>query len=301
MASILFTPEQHLYINTVNGLPYMSVSHFVKLFQDDFKGQHHARKRAAEKCIGSKKYEELYDAWTADGVSHTLQPEYIPYLEKHIPHLPSYEKEVLRVLEGYQTESVKGRTKGTNHHDWSEMASNMRGYEIFPPDGSQYPVRKHGRAEDGSNRNVVDKLNQLEWGFYSELMIWFDFPEPVFSESVGTSITGICGQADKVFISMFFDFFLQDYKTGKAKKLDDFGVKYRNLGFEYMLYPFNKLRNHAKNRYTLQLGLYSWMLEQQHGLKCIGADILYKEDVIKIPIMRSAISEAVSMVFSTGM
>lgn len=300
MCSIKFNPIDHTYRRVADGMLYMPVTHFSRLFKPDFKGDHHAKKKAAEKCIGSKKYKELYDAWCADNVSHTLMPEYIPYLEQHIPHWPSYEQEVVRVLQGYQDKKVKGAEKGTQLHDWKEKSAYMRGFELNEEDNIEYPTRRHGKQEDGTNKNVVENLRDLEWGFYSELMIWYNFPEPVFSESMDEEICGVCGQSDRVFIDEWRCFDLSDWKSSKNKKLDDFGTRYKNYGFEMMLFPFEKFRNHDKNNYNLQLSVYMWMLKR-HGLTPNSGTILHKEEKIPVTYWDDLVSTSMSMVFSTGM
>lgn len=281
---------------------YMPVTHFTKQFSPPFEGEHHAKKTAAKKCIGTKKYEELYKAWCdASKENHTLLPEYIAYLEEHIPHWPSYEKEQARILGTYAEKRVKGATGGTNLHDWKEQAAIMRGYEVNDQDGLEYPVMPHGKKEDGSNRNIVDKLCDLPPGCYLELMIWYDFPEPVFSQSMGCWICGICGQEDKVFILQHLMFDAYDYKSSKNKKLDDYGTEYRNYGFEYMLYPFDKRRNHDKNKYSLQLNTYAWMMHQGHGLRPNSVTILHKEQKIPVYYESSLISTSVNIVWSMGL
>lgn len=301
MCKIIFRPEDHTYRRVSDGMLYMPVTHFVKLFRDPFNGDHHSKRAAAEKCIGGKKYKELYDNWTADGTSHTLMPEYITYLEQYIPHWESYEKEQARVLDTYAEKRVKGASKGSEHHDWKEMAANMRGFELNEQDGIEYPVMPHGKQADGSNRNVVNRLSELPPGYYPELMIWYDFPEPVFSESMGCWIAGICGQEDRVFILPEYMVDMSDYKTSKNKKLDDFGTRYRNYGFQKMRFPFDRRRDCDKNVYSLQLNTYAWMMHQAHGLTPNSINIHHKEEIIEVYYEPSLISTSVRMAFSTGM
>ncbi len=301
MCKIIFNDDDHTYRRVSDGMLYMPVTHFTKLFSPKVDTAHHSKKTAAKKCIGTKKYNELYEAWCSDKVSHTLMPEYITYLEAYIPNWNSYEKEQLRVLGTYDEKRVKGATEGTELHDWKELAANMRGYEINHVDGLKHPIMPHGKKEDGSNRNTVDKLCELEPGCYLELMIWYDFPEPVFSESMGDWICGVCGQEDKVYILPDLMFDALDYKSSKHKKLDDFGVNYKNLGFEKMLYPYDKRRNHDKNKYGLQLNTYAWMLQQAHGLTPNSITINHKDELIAVPYEPTLLSTSMSMVFSMGL
>lgn len=301
MCSILFDPRDHTYRRQSDGMLYMPVTHFTKQFSPPFNPAHHSKKSAAEKCIGAKKYKILYDDWCADKKSHTLMPAYITYLEQHVPNWESYEREQERVLGTYDEKRDKGATGGTEMHDWEEKSAIMRGVEINEADGLEYPVMPHGKQADGSNRNVVDKLCDLSPGCYLELMIWYDFPEPVWSISMGCWICGICGQEDKVFILEDAMVDMADYKSSKNKKLDDYGIRYKNYGFEYMLYPFNRRRNHDKNKYSLQLNTYAWMMHQAHGLRPNSILILHKGQIIEVHYEPSLTSSAINMAFSMGL
>lgn len=301
MCRIIFDPKDHTYRRESDGMLYMPVTHFTKLFRDPFYGEHHSKKKAAEKCVGAKKYKELYDQWCADGKRHTLMPEYITFLETYIPNWESYEKEQSRILDEYSDKRIKGATKGTELHDWKELAANMRGYELNEQDGIEYPTMPHGKQADGSNRNVVDRLCDLPPGFYSELMIWYDFPEPVWSESIGDWICGICGQEDQVFILPDLMFDAADHKTSKNKKLDRFGSRYKNFGFQMMRYPFDNRNDCDYNNYCLQLNTYAWMLHQYHRLIPRSVHILHKDERIFVPYEPSLLSTSVNMVYSMGL
>ncbi len=306
MYEIKFDPANHTYRRVSDGILYLPVTTFTRFFCADFAGEHHSKKKAAVKCLGQKKFDELKDAWHADKNRHILMPEFIPYLEGHIKHWESYEQEQLRVLEVWREKRDSGASKGTRTHDWHEQAALMRGYEINEVDGEKYPVRKHGKEEDGSNTNIVSCLADLEWGFYPELMIWYDFPEPVFSEKYGDWVCGICGQSDRVFINEEKTAYVSDYKTDKDKKLDNFGIRYRNYGkngeyaFQMMLWPFHERREHAVNKYSFQLNTYAWMLEK-HGLNIGDITILHKDDKIPVYYEPELVRLSTNMAFSTGL
>lgn len=328
MCKILFDPGSHTYRRQSDGMLYMSVTHMVKQFQPEFQGDHHAKKRAAKKCIGPKKYQILYDLWTTKNEElaesehvtsgyfdlrqmapyldlgdrrHTLMPEFIAFLEAHIPNWQSYEEEQARVHASFQEKREAGASAGTAHHDWMEGAAIRRGEEINEHDGKYYPVMPHGKEIDGTNRNIVDRLDKLPPGCYLELMIWYDFPDPVWSNSMQAWIAGICGQEDKVIILPEGQVDTFDHKRTKNKKLDDFGVRYRNLGFEKMLFPFDKWRVHDKNVYTFQLNIYAWMLAQAHSLPPRSITILHKDEVIPIGYWPSLVSTSINMVASMGL
>jgi hypothetical protein len=228
-------------------------------------------------------------------------PEFISFLEDHIPHWPSYEAETQRVLASYGTKREAGASGGTDLHDWKERAANMRGYETNTWDGLDYPVMPHGKAADGSNTNVVCRLNELPPGCYLELMIWYNFPEPVFSESLGEWICGICGQEDQVFLLESMEADMADHKTSKNKKLDTFGTRYRNMGFEMMQYPFDRWKSSDYNHYMLQLNLYAWMLEQGHGIKPRSQTLLHKDEILPVEYHPDKVSSSINMVLSMGL
>lgn len=300
MYKIIFNPVNHTYQRTSDGMLYMPVTHFVRRFTEDFKGEHHCKKGAAEKCIGNKKFSELKAEWLSDTSRHGLQPEYIAYLEQHVPNWDSYVAEQARIKEVWRVKSETGAGKGTAHHDWKYDAAVMRGFEVNEIDGKEYPVKIQGHNADGSCESFVDSLGNLEPGFYPELMIWHTFPEPVYSESAGCWIAGICGRSDRVFVDEWRCFYLSDYKTDKDKTLDDFGIRFPNYGFVKMLPPFQNRRETAKNKYSLQLNVYSWMLEN-HGLICENIFIIHKDQNIDVHYEPDMVSTSVSMLFNNGM
>lgn len=300
MCKIIFNNENHTYTRQSDGMRYMSVSHFYGLFSGKYNGLHHAKKKAAAKCLGTKKFDELKALWHADKTRHILMPEFIAYVEEYIPHFPTYERLVPEILQAWSDNGKNAAGKGTEYHDWREQAAFLRGYEVNTADGKEYPTRLHGKKEDGSNENIVCSLGELEWGFYPELMIWFDFPEPVWSESLEMWICGVCGQEDRVFITESGLVDTSDYKTNKDKKLDTFGIRYTNFGFEYHTGPFAGRKVTKVSKYSIQLNTYSWML-QQHGFTVRHIHILHKEDIIKVYYEPDKIAHSMSMVFNMSL
>lgn len=260
MDKIYFTPHDHRYFSSKYNLELMSNTHFRKLFvSTDW--EHNRRKSAAQLYLKDKRYKELKDIWEARG-RHILDPEFIDYLMSYMD-----KKTFLRLVEEVRAEWLsagdRGTERGTEGHKTKEETDIKTGFSVNPYNGLEYPVQPHGRKEDGTNESTVECLADLEAGFYPELLLWWYFPEPIYSQSLKKDICGIAGTADKVYIEPDRSM-VGDYKFTK-KPLSDYPIRYKNYGAEMLLEPFQDWASLDLNGYKIQLNTYGWMLDK-HGL-----------------------------------
>lgn len=297
MDRILFFDDNHTYVHEQSGLELMPVSTVKKLFSPDFNKYHCSRKAAAKKIFREKKYKELKDAWETGG-RHILDPEYITYLERYVPHWETYERVADEIADGWTQLGVDSAAEGDIQHLIEEERSIDEGFSMNYANGLKYPTQPHGKRKDGSNSNIVESLNQLEPGFYPELLIWYMFPEPVFSKTMGKTICGIAGQSDRPFIDPDCCY-IDDYKF-TIKPLRDFPIEYKNHGAEMHTGPWRDWKSTQVTGYKIQLNLYGWMMEQ-HGLPPRDLRIQNHGKHIPIRYESKRAGEAVSRVFMEGL
>lgn len=295
MEKIIFSPEGHKYTRASDGIELMSVSHFRKLFVPT-NWEHNVQKSAAQEYLKPKRYKELKDVWENKG-RHILDPEFITYLLRYMDK-KTFQRICKETAAAWKGEGQKGADKGTIGHQKAEERDISTGFSINPFNGLEYPVQPHGRKPDGSNESIVERLSMLEPGFYPELLLWFLFPEPIYSQSMKRDICGIAGTADKPYIEPD-RCMIGDYKFTK-KPLTDFAFKYKNYGTEMMTGPFSDWPCLDLFGYRIQLNTYGWMLDK-HGLPPadlrIHNDVAGKQQEFVFPYEPWRVEEAVDMVF----
>lgn len=299
MEKIIFTPENHRYIRESDGMELMSVSTAKKNFETT-NWDHNCRKSAAQEYFGAKRYKELKDIWEKDG-RHILEPEFIEYL---VPYMDAvtFDKLCLSVRERWDEKGRIAREKGTLLHAEKENQAISDGFVINPENGRKYPTILTGAKEDGSNETTVESLSDLEDGFHPELILWYYFPCPIYSQSLKRDICGICGTSDLVFKDPK-NSYVRDYKfTGEV--LTDFPVKYKNFGAETHSEPWNGYYSTKLSGYKIQLNLYGWLLEH-HGLPPLGLHVDNyvgdKYNAFPIPYDRTAAEASVNRIFTESL
>ncbi len=260
MDRILFLPDGHKYIQESSGLQLMSVSHFRKLF-DGTDWVHNVRKSAAKTYLKDTAYKKLKTAWENNG-RNILEPDFITYLLDHMDK-KTFERVCKETRAEWDERGRKAAALGTIEHDREEKKAITDGFSINAYNGLEYPTQPHGKMPDGSCSTTVERLCELEPGFYPELMLWHLFPEPIFSQSMKTDIIGVCGTSDKVFIEPDRGY-IRDFKF-PSEKITDFPITYKNFGREYHLDPWGDWYTTKISGYRQQLNIYGWMMEQ-HGL-----------------------------------
>lgn len=188
--------------------------------------------------------------------------------------------------------------EGDVQHLSEEQRAIEEGFSFNCANGLEYPTQPHGKKPDGSNSSIVGCLSELEPGFYPELLIWFMFPEPVFSKRMNRRICGIAGQSDRPFVEPDCCY-IDDYKFTQ-KPLNDFPIEYKNFGAEMHSGPWSDWKRTPISGYRIQLNLYGWMMEQ-HGLP--PKDLRIRNHSRQIPIRYEPkrVGEAVSRVFMEGL
>lgn len=294
MQKIIFKEEGHKYYRESDGMALMSVSHFYSRFTPKYDPNHHACKAAAEIALGNKKYTELKKDWHDQG-HHMLMPEYITYLEGFIKDKKTYRALVNKVRSDWKGLGTTSSAEGTSQHSDIENQAISDGFSVAY-NGESYITRSHGKKPNGDNETVVECLAELEDGFYPELLLWYFFPEPVFSESLEQWICGIAGQSDMVYIKRGKSF-VADLKSNK--NLSDFGIKYTNFGYEYHSGPWSDLIYTRLSKYKIQLNTYGWLLDQ-HRLPPQDLRVLNKGNEIPIYYEPSRVDSGVMSVFNMG-
>jgi hypothetical protein len=142
---------------------------------------------------------------------------------------------------------------------------------------------KHGRLKRGHKDNdIIREFRKIkfEGKLYSEVIL--------FDEDLG-----ICGTTDLISVvdepKRIID--LRDFKTNKAIKKFSFG--------KYLKYPFNSLPDANFYHYTIQLGVYSFLLEKL-GWWVRSREILWvnpktrKIEIFPVQYERSLIKKALT-------
>lgn len=300
MEKIIFEPVHHAYTRVSDGLPLMSVSHFRKQFEK-VNWEHNIRKAALQRYLGESSYKKKKDAWE-DAGGHVLDPNFILTVLKRLD-----KKTFLRICEEVREEwksnGLKRAALGTEKHAAKEAEASDMGYSVNPVNGLEYPTQPHGKKEDGSNETIVERLSDLEPGFYSELIVWYFFPDPVFSESMGKVICGVAGTLDKGYVEPA-KIMIGDYKFTE-KKLSDFGIKYKNFGKEMHSDPWSDWVITKISGYRIQLNTYGYMA-QQLGLEPVDLRLHNhtddgEEHTIILPYEGFRVSQALERTFMDGL
>lgn len=300
MPKIVFDPAGHKYTDLETGLQLMSTSHFRKLF-DPTDWDHNVKKKASQKYLKSR-YDKLKKEWESKG-GHILDPAFITFLMKHMDK-ETFEKMCLDVRAEWDETGRIASGKGTVKHDEREQQTIIDGFCINPYNSLEYPTQPHGKKPDGTNCNIVDRLSDLEPGFYGELLIWYLFPDSTYSKSMETEIIGICGTSDRVFIEPD-SCLIRDYKFPGEPKYD-FATDYKNHGYEYHSAPWEDWRITKLSGYRQQLNTYGYMMDT-HGLppQALHLDIESldgkQNDSILVRYEPDRVGEGMDRVFMDGL
>lgn len=301
MEKILFRDRDHRYTRASDGMALMSVSHMKKLFEPT-DWDHTLRKAAAQEYLGPH-YARYKSDWERQG-RHILDPEFIEFLAPHMK--PSLFQKVQKAIrKKWDAKRDYSSAVGTQGHAEMEAKARAQGEWACPIDGMVYPFRELNKKEGGDNESV--DLRALETGYYPELLLYYLFPEPVYSRSMGEDICGIAGQTDMPFINRESGYaVIGDFKF-TDEELSGHSIQYKNLGTVKWLDPFHNVQDTKLTGYNIQLSTYAWLLENT-GLECRG---LFLENYYgkkrdkyshkPLGYLRAGVDEAVSRVFIEGL
>lgn len=295
MTKIIYQDAGHIYTRESDGCRLMPVSTLYKLFNPT-NWEHNVHKSACQRYFGPTRYKELKDAWEARG-KHILDPAFIKHLLK-LMDKNTFSKLCEETQEEWKTKGKRIADLGTIEHSREESEAIALGYSINPANGLEYPTRLHGKKENGDNETIVERLSDLEPGFYSELLLFFEFPFPIFSKTMDCLICGIAGQSDKVYKDIDASY-VGDYKFTEDP-LSDFAIKYKNFGVEHHTGPWADVPITKISGYNQQLNIYGWILDE-HGLPPKDLRLHNHGNDIKICYEPSRVSEAVSTLFNAGL
>ena len=196
------------------------------------------------------KYKQPFDVdfWsTYKAVQRLLGNETFAELRKHKDYKsPAFiewicnfvdQDELLLTIETIKQEWLKEKDdsllKGTLYHDTKEELSYKHKVELNPFNNKEY--------------EVINSETITGTGFYPEFRL-------------GSPKWNLAGTADKIFIDENLAF-VDDYKTNK--KID------MTNPFQKMRYPLQKFDDCNYSHYRIQIGMYSFMLEEM-GFKIKG-------------------------------
>lgn len=294
MGKIIYEDAGHKYRRESDGVRLMPVSTFYKIFNPT-NWVHNVEKSAAQRYFKPKRYKELKDAWEEKG-GHILDPAFIKHLLK-LMDKKTFKRLCLEVRAEWDEKGNRIAGLGTIEHAREEQEAIELGYSINPANGKPYKTILHGKKENGDNETVVEKLCDLETGFYPEALLSFEFPYPIFSKTMNCEICGIAGQTDKLYKDEYA--YLGDYKFTEDP-LTNFGITYKNFGQERHTGPWSDRIITKISGYEQQLNIYGWMLDEG-GVPPVDLRIHNHGRDIPVAYDKSRVSEAVSMLFNEGL
>lgn len=278
---IEFFDDGHIYLRKVDKVRFLSVSGFLSRYYPPFLEEHWAAVGSFKKIFGAD-YKEYKNAWYAQG-KHLLDPAYIEYLTQFLTpglvtdaYLDGIETEKYR----YSVERDKGAGGGTIvHNDMEDMAYEV-GEIITEDDGVVHKVFQKERIP-GYNAAVVENLSDLQDAAYPELVVWVEFPKPVYDPVLDCEIGGIAGQADLVLKYTLTQPIarIKDYKTNK--ELSHEPIFYPNHGPLYWDFPVNYLRDCDIDKFGCQLSTYGLCLELS-GIAIEDLEVIHKGNSVPL-------------------
>jgi len=256
--NLYFEPKEHRYTDDSN-VVYTSATTLIGKYEDKF----------------SDKEVEIAKICAKIG-KNPNHPKFLKYKGK------SYKK----ILSEWKNEGDVARDKGNKTHDFLETAVNYsNGYGLFKKritGGRIYTILdiltnpKYGQV----NLNLFKKhkIDILYPRIYKLIEIFVNKGWKIYAEiGVHSPTFGVSGLIDILAVKGM-EFYVIDWKTNKHELKYDAGYWDRDhnkriLGFiktnEFLKYPLDSIPASTGYKYTLQLSLYDFLVEQ-YGLKWMG-------------------------------
>lgn len=142
-----------------------------------------------------------------------------------------------KIKEAWYTKNVKSQIKGSKYHERREDKDHFEGEVANPWTGELQRVKQCTQwVDEGVKTNIIP-LEELPDGYYTELIVYHNF---------------LIGQIDRLWISGRY-FYISDYKTNERLDFEN--------RFKKMLGPCKLLDDCNFNHYTIQLGIYCYIME----------------------------------------
>jgi hypothetical protein len=153
--------------------------------------------------------------------------------------------------------------RGTKFHLKMELKDLAEGDGVLNPfTGKKQKIAARPNTKWSDNATIGDRLEDLEDGYYPELIIFYYEGE-----------IGVCGQVDRAWIWTDKDdvrwYYSDDWKTNYEKR--------NQASRDTFKEPLTHLPTTKDNTYSLQASIYGYMMELA-GYKVAGTQITYIKD-----------------------
>lgn len=270
-AGIHFDPVQHKYVNSA-GERYVSGTQFIGFFKPKFE---------RDFWLTVKSFEDYFDKFPINNPELNKLNEWRHNAGwKDISKFKLQQFTLWKFIKTMKMNKVSNDTiiqychrkadelgiqfdlelsKKTLAKEWDQKSDTALEKGTAYHDGEEQKIRKaFGFTHDWNNIDL--SYPNLTKGMYPELRLYNHEYQ-------------IAGSADKTLIHKGGLFHMQDFKTNEKLEMESFENPYTKEK-EKMLDPISELDNCSFIHYTLQLSLYSWMLEQL-GYKWRKSTILH--------------------------
>lgn len=179
---------------------------------------------------------------------------------KLFKHLRMYadENEVKKVqsyiLKSWDEKNKNSLIKGGKYHSNEEFNALQENFMINPFTGNSLPVIQCNEFINQDLKRLSIDLKDLKPGFYTELIVYSGM---------------LLGQIDQLWVEEFnggIVFWIGDHKTNEKMNM--------NNPYQKMKYPINHFDDCNYNHYRIQLGVYSYILEE-YGYTCMGNRLMH--------------------------
>jgi hypothetical protein len=264
MSKIVFTEKEHKYKNRKTNKLYQSVTSIISKYEPKMDVEYWSKYKAYEALLPN------FDALKT-AVNGPRDSRLFEICARYIDDIDMLEKQN-QIKKEWKDNNKAAISKGNKYHTAREKRSLSVGVEINPFTGKEFTVFVRKSVKNADNYSLSEDLSVLEDGYYPELLIWNDKYK-------------IAGQSDRVFIETidgvrYVD--IDDYKTNSKITTSN--------KFQTLLPPLNHLPDSKFHKYSLQVSMYGWMMEQ-FGFKVRNTSFHHFNQMYKTEYMKSDIEK----------
>ena len=179
-----------------------------------------------------------------------------------------------RFTEPFNGDMIAARCAGKGKYMGMTKAQVLQAWEDNKNEAIDHGNRLHDALEMFEKTTIIDPKNEDLRPFIMAIMKYYEgyyrsYPETLFySEKYKLSGTADKPMARTSSKKSIID--IDDYKTNLSK-----GIEYESPYGKFMLGPLSHLEDCNYNKYSLQLSIYSYLLEQLTGRKIGKLNIMY--------------------------
>lgn len=268
-----FNDEQHKYYNKETMRTYISCTTIISKYEQEFPKEFWASYKALEGLLPADIFKPIKVLLLS---SKKFDSRILDKLEVN---KSEFEIKKQEMLDKYKKASDDACAKGTLAHEKKELSFYNR---------SEFDFGRYGYKELKGEFSCKENYYKLDLknGVYPEFLIQWESPNKELM---------VAGISDLVIVRGT-DLYIIDWKTSKT--IDKKGYYNKFSGkTEKMKFPLNNLDCCNYSKYSLQLSLYAWMIQQQRpdlnvkGLMIIqlkddGTEIQYPCDYLKDDVER---------------